>query len=146
VNPEDREAIAVKLKRYKKWIKKKWKEFQDKMFFVTALFYAVYESTSRASMLGAGRCSECMDNPVIFGMLIAVAIIVPIMLVAFKRCGQRISKRYQKIRKGFAKYGALFSKDDKDKPKTTPAGFGGGANPTLPAGAAAAATPAGADL
>jgi hypothetical protein len=128
----EKEKLSVKLARYKKILKKKWKQFQDKMFFVTALFYAVYESTSRASMLGAGRCSECMDNAVIFGMLVAIALVVPLLLVASKRCGQRISKRWQKIKKGLAKYGTMLANTDNTaKKSTTPAGaFAGGANPT----------------
>ena len=97
---EEKEKLSDKLKKVRKYLKKRWKEFRDKAFFIVAVFYAVYDSTSRASMLGAGRCSECMDDAVMFGMLVAAAIIVPIVLIALKRCRARIVKRYQKIRAG----------------------------------------------
>ena len=97
---EEKEKLSDKLKKVRKYLKKRWKEFRDKAFFIVAIFYAVYDSTSRASMLGAGRCSECMDDAVMFGMLVAAAIIVPIVLIVLKRCRARIVKRYQKIRAG----------------------------------------------
>jgi len=105
-----REKLKANMKTFSfaRWFRERRKKRWKSELYCAGLVYGAFEATSRAAIVGAGFCNDCIVHWTFFGLAAVVGIFVPCLLLLLTRFRDRILARIERMKKSYEETGRIW--------------------------------------